>query len=87
MSEQMNDHDRSLEDRELPDESDMDGDDQFSETEPCPFCKQPIHEEVEICHHCGGFIDRQDPSVGRVPWITIGVIVCLIITIMLWLLE
>jgi predicted nucleic acid-binding Zn ribbon protein len=66
-----------------PDEADTDGDDS-DETEPCPHCSKPIHEEAEICHHCGTFIDRVDPTV-KPPWISIAVIVALIIGIVFWL--
>jgi predicted nucleic acid-binding Zn ribbon protein len=66
----------SMEDPEAPDPSDMDQDD--DETEPCPYCGKPIHETVEICHHCGKYISREDEP-AKTPWLAIGVVVLLLI--------
>jgi predicted nucleic acid-binding Zn ribbon protein len=82
----LDDH-STLDDRELPDESDMDSGeaDPFADTEPCPFCDKPIHEEAEICHHCGKYVPR-DGRGGRT-WtiIVIGVAICLILIFIDWL--
>jgi hypothetical protein len=77
-----NDND-ALEDRELPDESDMDLDDD-TETEPCPYCKRAIYEQNEWCPHCGKYISREDTKPSRkAVWIVVGVTVCLVI-VMTW---
>jgi len=68
-----------------PDETDTDGDDEFDATEPCPYCNKLIHEDAEICHHCGKFVDRENPTV-RPPWISIAVIALLAAMVLFWLL-
>ena len=57
-----------LDDRELPDESDMD-EDEDDPTVPCPKCRKPIHEDSEICHHCGQYIVVQQSNPGWVFWV------------------
>ena len=69
---------------EDPDESDQDdpGDDD-AETVPCPYCRKPVHEDAEICPHCGSFISAEDAPRRRPPWIWIGVALCLVPALLL----
>jgi predicted nucleic acid-binding Zn ribbon protein len=78
--------DSTLNDRELPDESDMDPDesDPFADTEPCPLCGKPIHEDADICHHCGKYVSRSDRSGRTWTVIVIGVALCLAIVLGYW---
>jgi len=72
------------EDRELPDRTDMD-EEGAPETMPCPYCKGEVHEEAEICHHCGKYISRETSPIGTPVWLIMGAIVCLIIVLWVWM--
>jgi hypothetical protein len=63
-------------DREMPDAEDVGDED--DPTVPCPYCGKRIHEETEICHHCGSFISEEDVPAGG-SWMTIGLVVVLCI--------
>lgn len=70
--------------------SDMDqddGDDEFVETEPCPFCGKPVYEQAEICPHCGQYIVDQESSRKKPLWIVVGVAVCLTLILIVWVLN
>jgi uncharacterized protein (DUF983 family) len=75
--------DGELTDRELPDRSDMD-DDQDDATEPCPHCKRRIYEHSEFCPHCGKYISEEDAPTGRSVWVAIGVGIAILIVIFGW---
>jgi hypothetical protein len=54
------------------------GDDDESETVPCPYCKRQIHEDAERCPYCEQYISAEDAPPGRKPWwIIIGSLLCL----------
>ena len=80
--------DSRVDDRELPDPSDMDqGDDEDAPdgTAPCPKCGRFIYDDSVFCPHCGyapgaSFWNRK--SV----WIVFGAIVCLLIVAWFWVL-
>ena len=58
-----------LDDRELPDTSDMDQDD-YTLMSRCPNCKKMIDEQSEMCPKCGYFISVEDaPKEGPPLWI------------------
>ena len=72
----------SLRDDEDPDESDTDDDD--PELVPCPFCREPVSEDAELCPHCRNFIVHDQPR--RTPWWVIaGAVLCLAAAL-LWVL-
>ena len=55
-------------------------DDDESETVPCPYCREEIHEDAVRCPSCGNYISAEDAPPGRKPWwLIVGVIVCLVI--------
>lgn len=82
-------------DPEDPDPSDQDptgdaGDDASDDAEaiPCPFCHRPVHEDGDICPHCGNFVGgagapRRVPPIvwigfalamlGAVTWFVLGI--------------
>ncbi len=79
----------NIDDRELPDAADVGDED--DPTVPCPYCGKRIHEETQICHHCGSFISEEDVPSGS-PWMTIGLIIVLCVLLagviglaMMWL--
>lgn len=81
--------DDDLDDRELPDESDMDDDDggDSVDTEPCPFCGKPIYEQAQVCPHCGNYICIEDVRSSRKPlWFIIGAIVAIAVVVLVWVL-
>ena len=70
-------------DWENPDESDMD-DSADGDVEPCPYCKKPIHEQAEWCHHCGKYISREDAPPGKRFWWLLGIIAFLVLAGLIW---
>jgi len=73
-------------DRELPDPSDMDPeDDEVDVGDPCPNCKKIVYEDAERCPHCGQYIAREDAAEGKPPWILVGAAVCLLVVILVWM--
>ncbi len=76
--------DDNLRDAEWPDESDMDRD-MFDRTEPCPYCKKPIDEEAQFCHHCGKFISSEDHASPKSLLVVLGVSLCLIVVVVVWI--
>ena len=79
------DESSALDDRDLPDESDMDADeDGESATEECPHCGEEIYEGAEQCPACGMYLSaEQDPSPkrggGLAWWIVLAVVGALVI--------
>ena len=73
---------------EDPLESDQDPDEPLDaeETVPCPFCKKPIHEDVDVCPKCGNFVGSADAS-RRVPLIVwVGAVLALL-CVLVWVLR
>ncbi len=82
------DDDDSLDQSEFPDEADVDHDDGDgeSETEPCPYCHRPIYEQAEMCPNCGKYIAGEDSTTQKPLWIVLGVVICLTIIVLVWVL-
>ena len=86
--------DAGADDREWPDASDMDAsdtdaaeDEDDGGTTDCPYCGQEIADGAQRCPHCGSYISREDAPPDRKPrWVVAGVIVCLLIMLVTWLL-
>jgi len=76
-------HEQEQEDFENPDESDMD-DPEDADTEPCPYCKKPIHEQAEWCHHCGKYISKEDAPPGKGFWWVLVIVAMLILAGLIW---
>lgn len=74
------------EDRELPDEGDMDQEDDSPGTEACPYCGKVVSELAEVCPHCRSYISEEDAPSGKPLWIVIGAVVCLVIVVLCWVL-
>jgi hypothetical protein len=69
-----------LEDREYPDEDDLDPDD--DETVPCPHCHEPVYEDAERCPACGHYLSRDDAPFQRKPtWIIVGFLACMVVVL------
>ena len=80
-------------DPELPDASDMDDlDDEDvaegdSETVPCPHCRRPVYESAERCNHCGRYLSEEDAPRRHPKWLVLGVVLCLVIVLLAWVLR
>jgi len=49
--------DKPLEEKEFPDEADLDGgDDAVISVEPCPACGELIYEQAQQCPHCKAWV-------------------------------
>jgi predicted nucleic acid-binding Zn ribbon protein len=70
-----------LDEREDPDESDTDADDE-AETLPCPFCGKPVYEGADVCPHCRNFVSFGEAS-GRKPRWVIAAALALLVFIVL----
>ena len=77
-----------FEDRELPDESDMDaeGDEGGADTDPCPHCGKTVYIESEWCPHCGNPISPQTGGSRKSLWIAVVVAICLFVIVVCWIL-
>ena len=77
--------DDALDERELPDESDMDDSDE-SDIDDCPHCGKAIAEDAEWCHHCGNYLSRED-APRRVPLWTIAAAVSAVLAVLMWVMR
>jgi hypothetical protein len=75
-------------DPEFPDDADMDQDnaDEIADTVPCPYCGKVLYEQAELCPHCHSYISQEDAPSHKPLWILIGVVVCLVIVLLFWVL-
>jgi hypothetical protein len=54
-------------------------------TVPCPYCRQPIHEDSLRCPYCEKYLSEEDaPPATRPWWIIAGFVLCFVV-IYLWL--
>lgn len=64
----------ALDDRELPNRSDMDSFDEPS-LEACPYCRKMIHDDTVQCPHCGNYISAEDAPRKPLPrWFLVGLV-------------
>jgi predicted nucleic acid-binding Zn ribbon protein len=78
--------DAGLDEREDPDESDMDESDAELPAIPCPYCRKEILEDAEICPHCRNFISYEDAPRHYPGWLVAGVVVCILI-VLIWVVR
>ncbi|HEX3356757.1 MAG TPA: hypothetical protein VHS31_07295 [Tepidisphaeraceae bacterium] len=76
-------NENELDDRELPDESDMDSFDEPG-LDACPHCRKLIHEDLEQCPHCGEYISPMDAPRRLPVWMIVG-LVLIGATMILWM--
>lgn len=78
-------HDEEEYDREMPDPSDMDQDDDVVLSR-CPYCKKMIAEDAEICPRCGSFISQEDSiEEQKFPkWFVVAVVVVILMMVFFW---
>jgi predicted RNA-binding Zn-ribbon protein involved in translation (DUF1610 family) len=68
-----------FDERELPDESDTNED---QDTHPCPHCGKEIYDDAEQCPACGKYVGDGAPS--RKPWWVILATAVLIAALIYW---
>ena len=65
--------DEGFEPDEFETEGDASGEFDDDDTIPCPYCREPIHEDAQRCPHCGEYISREDvPATMKPWWILVG---------------
>lgn len=57
--------DDDLDESEFPDEADMDDDPDGAPTIDCPYCREEIHADTDICPKCGKYIMREGAAQQR----------------------
>jgi hypothetical protein len=77
------DEDNTDDDPDLPLESDMDDSDE-PDLMPCPFCRQMITEDHEICPHCRNFISPADAPRQTPVWLLIVAGLAIIAILIVW---
>jgi predicted nucleic acid-binding Zn ribbon protein len=87
MSLYNDDDEPGLDDREMPDRSDMDahGDQDVVDTVPCPSCGKPVYDGAEQCPRCGNYLSKEEHAAEKATWIIVTGFVCLVIVV-LWVL-
>jgi hypothetical protein len=76
------DDEDSLNERDMPDASDMDarGADDAEDTLPCPFCRRGIWEKADICSHCGNFVAFPEETMRHRPvWFWIALVLAFVV--------
>lgn len=85
------DDDPAAADRELPDEADMDQDDddeaELIETALCPHCGKRLYESSQICPQCHNYVSFEEVSTQNPPWLIIAAGICLLIVLLYWVLR
>ena len=73
-------------DRDLPDEADMDSFDEPSLV-PCPYCRKMITEDTEQCPHCRNYLSVEDAPYRKPAWIVAAVIITVIAILFVWIVK
>ena len=81
MQHRDDDDEAYLHERDMPDKSDMDPeDDDGEDTQPCPFCGKAIWEKADLCSHCGNFVAFPEESIQQRPvWFWIALILAFVV--------
>ena len=80
------DDEADQDDRDLPLESDMDDSDE-PDLMPCPFCRQMITEDHELCPHCRNYINVADAPRQTPVWLLIVAAVAIIAILVTWVIK
>jgi len=79
----MNPTDGDLDDRDLPDPSDMDQDD-YTVMSRCPHCKKMIDEQSEVCPRCGMYLSVEDEPKKFPLWVIIVMLAAMLAMVITW---
>lgn len=67
-----------LDDSEYPDSWDNDDSD---DTIPCPYCREPVYEDAEVCPSCGSYLSREDAPRRYPWWFVLGFLLSMIVAL------
>ena len=81
--EELEGDEADLDDREDPDESDMDLGEE-SQTVPCHFCGKPVYEFADVCPHCRNFVSLDRVSNRKPWWVVAGAVALLVVILLCW---
>jgi hypothetical protein len=57
--------------------------DREDDTEPCPYCGEPIYDDTVRCPHCEQYLSDEDvPPARRSWWMFLLALLCL--AVLLW---
>jgi predicted nucleic acid-binding Zn ribbon protein len=87
LQELQDEDDDSVDEPEFHGESTESAEDDDAETIPCPHCGKPIHEEAQRCPHCRDYVSEDHAPNRRSLWIVTGVVICLIIVLIDWIVH
>jgi predicted nucleic acid-binding Zn ribbon protein len=74
------------EDKDLPQESDLDDEDDELEEMACPSCRRYVTEDTQKCPYCGEWIIPEEPSRRGWPrWLFVGVVVLMLMAVLRWI--
>ncbi len=73
-------------DPEGPQECDLTGDEDETDTVSCPSCGREIAELAEQCPHCGEWVEAGAGEPKRAPWVLLTALVALAVFIVWFLL-
>jgi hypothetical protein len=63
-----------LDERDLPDESDVKDGEGESGTYPCPYCGKEVYEDAVRCPHCQRYVSPKGARSGVGKWIAIVIL-------------
>jgi hypothetical protein len=70
-----------MNDYEAPSQEDIE---RFSDvTRTCPECRNEVHDDAEICYHCGHVFGGSTPA-RMPPWI-VGVVALIALAMVFWM--
>jgi hypothetical protein len=50
---------------------------------PCPYCREPVFEDLIRCPRCENYLSREDAPPARKPWwIILGLLLALAVALM-----
>ena len=64
--------------------NDADGANDLADTAYCQACGRELHEDAELCPHCGHWRTQADEPGRRAPVLLIVVVAALVVAFLLW---
>jgi predicted nucleic acid-binding Zn ribbon protein len=87
MPQRETDDEEGMDDRELPDRSDMDDDPEGPDTTDCPYCGKEIFADSEFCPHCAKYLSKEDTPLKTSTWVVIVVLALVGVILFGWVLR
>jgi len=74
------------EDKDLPQEADLDDEDDDLEEMTCPSCRRYVTEDTQKCPYCGEWIIPEESSRRGWPrWLFIGAVLLMLWAVLRWI--